>query len=60
VTSSFDPAFDRKYMKLMPTLSGYRDEGSKDLVITRDYATRHRPEPETTGPRTSLPLHELC
>lgn len=38
VTSNFDPSFDRKYMRMMPMLSGYRDEHTKDLVITNDYA----------------------
>jgi hypothetical protein len=38
VTSNVDPSFDRKYMRMMPMLSGYRDEHTKDFVITNDYA----------------------
>lgn len=38
VTSSFDPAFDRKYMLLLPTLSGYREHDTRELVVTHDYA----------------------
>lgn len=38
VTSNLDPAFDRKYMRLLPMLSGYRDRETNELVITRDYA----------------------
>lgn len=35
VTSGFDPSFDRKYVMLMPTSSGYRDAATKTMVITR-------------------------
>jgi hypothetical protein len=38
VTSGFDPSFDRKYVMLMPTLSGYRDGATKRMVITHDYS----------------------
>ena len=38
VMSGIDPAFDRRYLKLLPMLSGYRDERTRDMVITRDYA----------------------
>lgn len=38
ITRSIDPAFDRRYLQLMPMLSGYRDPTTRDLIITRDYA----------------------
>lgn len=38
ITSGIDPAFERRYVRLMPTLSGYRDGQTRDLIITRDYA----------------------
>lgn len=38
VTSSFDPSYERKYMMLMPTLSGYRSDETKEMVIVNDYA----------------------
>lgn len=38
VTRSIDPAFDRRYLQIMPTLSGFRDSKTRDLIITRDYA----------------------
>lgn len=37
VITAFDPAFDRRYMMLMPTLSGYRDETTKEMRISNDY-----------------------
>ncbi|MFW6201032.1 MAG: hypothetical protein ACOC8B_00510 [Gemmatimonadota bacterium] len=42
VTRNFDPAFDRKYIQLMPVLSGYRAEATKELVITNDYGKVYR------------------
>ena len=38
VTASFDPSYDRKYMRLLPTLSGYRDPDTKTVVFTTSYA----------------------
>ena len=37
VTSNFDPAYDRKYVRLWPILSGYRDD-TQSLRITTNYA----------------------
>lgn len=37
VTSNVDPAFDRKYLTLIPMLSGYRDADTKQMVITTVY-----------------------
>jgi len=42
VTSNFDPAYERRYIQLLPVLSGYRDDETKDLVITRDYARAYQ------------------
>jgi hypothetical protein len=39
VTTAFDPSFPRKYLMLMPTLSGYRDSTTKEVFFTNDYAT---------------------
>ncbi len=33
-----DASFDRKHMKLLPMVSGYRHPETRELVITRDYA----------------------
>ncbi len=38
VTSAVDASFDRKHMKLLPTVSGYRDPHTRELVITHEYA----------------------
>ena len=37
VTKGIDPAFERRYIRLLPTLSGYRHNETRDLIITRDY-----------------------
>lgn len=37
VLGSFDPTYDRKYILLLPTISGYRDEKTQGLVLTTDY-----------------------
>jgi hypothetical protein len=37
VLRSFDPTYDRKYIVLLPTISGYRDEKTQSLVLTTDY-----------------------
>lgn len=42
VTSNFDPAFERRYIRLLPMLSGYRDAATKDLIISRDYARAYQ------------------
>lgn len=49
VTSNLDPAFDRKYMRLLPVLSGYRQPDTKELVITRDYAEVYAKHLDTDG-----------
>jgi len=38
VTSNFDPAYERKFIRILPTSSGYRDENTQELVLTTDYA----------------------
>lgn len=38
VTSNFDPAYERKYIKVLPTLSGYRHPEELTFRITTDYA----------------------
>lgn len=52
VVGSVDPAFDRRYISLLPLQSGYRDP-QHELVINTDYARVYeritaegRPEPE--------------
>lgn len=42
VTASFDPSYDRKYMKLLPTLSGYRDPKTKVVVFTTAYTKAYK------------------
>lgn len=42
VTSAFDPADERKYMKMMPTLSGYRDSATHQLMIVQDYSEAYQ------------------
>jgi hypothetical protein len=37
VVGSFDPVYDRKYIVLLPTISGYRDPPSHTLILTTDY-----------------------
>lgn len=37
VLRSFDPTYDRKYIVLLPTISGYRDEKTQNLILTTDY-----------------------
>ncbi|NJL58149.1 hypothetical protein HC928_25820 [bacterium] len=38
VTSNFDPSYDRKFLKLLPLKSGYREPVEKTLIITTDYS----------------------
>ncbi len=38
VTGSFDPAFDRKYVSLFTTLSGYRESTTQQMKISHNYA----------------------
>ena len=37
VTASFDPSYDRKYMRLLPMLSGYREPETKEVIFTTSY-----------------------
>lgn len=37
VTGNFDPAYDRKYIRLWPILSGYRNKDTQELAVTTDY-----------------------
>ena len=39
ITSNFDPAFDRKYIRLLPILSGYRDSETKEVTFTHNYSS---------------------
>jgi hypothetical protein len=36
VTKGIDPAFERRYIRLLPALSGYRHNETRDLIITHD------------------------
>lgn len=38
VTSNFNPAYDRKYITILPMGSGYRDPTTQVLTINTDYA----------------------
>lgn len=38
VVRSFDPAYDRKYLVILPTSSGYRDSNKHILEFTTDYS----------------------
>lgn len=38
VTSNFNPAYDRKYITILPMSSGYREPPTQELVINTDYA----------------------
>ncbi|MBD0319442.1 MAG: hypothetical protein ICV87_03850 [Gemmatimonadetes bacterium] len=38
ITSNFDPAYDRKYIRLWPILSGYRDSETQEMKITTNYS----------------------
>lgn len=37
VVRSFDPAYDRKYLVLLPAISGFRDDRTHQLTFTTDY-----------------------
>jgi hypothetical protein len=37
VLRAFDPAYDRKYVMILPTISGYREVETHELVFTTDY-----------------------
>lgn len=37
VLRSFDPAYDRKYLVLLPNISGFRDPRTHELQFTTDY-----------------------
>lgn len=39
VVQSFDPSYDRKYVLLLPTMSGYRRSEEQTLVLTTDYTS---------------------
>lgn len=38
ITSNFDPAYDRKYIRLWPVLSGYRSADTHEMAITTNYS----------------------
>lgn len=38
VTNNFDPAYERKFIRILPMSSGYRDGSTQELVLTTDYA----------------------
>jgi hypothetical protein len=38
VTTNINPAFERKYLQLLPTSSGYRHPETRELTFTTDYA----------------------
>lgn len=38
VLHTFDPAYDRRFVVLLPVMSGYRRPPSHELVLTTDYA----------------------
>jgi len=38
VLENFDPAYDRKYVTILPTASGYRSEADQGLVLTTPYS----------------------
>lgn len=38
VLENFDPAYDRKYITILPTASGYRSEADQELVLTTPYS----------------------
>lgn len=37
MTRGIDPAYERKYIMLIPMLSGYRDDRTKEVIINTDY-----------------------
>jgi len=37
VVRTFDPAYDRKYIIVLPTMSGYRTEPTHEVKFTTDY-----------------------
>ncbi|HST07359.1 MAG TPA: hypothetical protein VLJ83_04270 [Gemmatimonadaceae bacterium] len=37
VVGSFDPVYERKYIVMLPTISGYRNPPSQNLILTTDY-----------------------
>ena len=43
VTGSVDPSHDRKYMRLLPTLSGYRKAETRAVVLTTSYVENYQP-----------------
>ena len=43
ITRSFDPGYDRKYIMLIPMLSGYREQETRQVVFTDDYARVYDP-----------------
>lgn len=38
VTGNFDPSYDRKYIRLWPIFSGYRNKDTHELAVTTNYA----------------------
>lgn len=38
VISNFDPAFDRRFVRILPMSSGYRDPETLEVALTTDYA----------------------
>ena len=38
----FDPAYDRKYISILPVVSGYRDELTLNVIFDTDYARTYR------------------
>jgi hypothetical protein len=38
VTGNFDPSYDRKYIRLWPIFSGYRNKDTQELAVTTSYA----------------------
>jgi hypothetical protein len=38
ITSNFDPAYERKYIRFLPTSSGYRNSPDQKVVFNTNYA----------------------
>lgn len=38
MTNNFDPAYERRYIRILPMSSGYRAPETRELVLTTDYA----------------------
>jgi len=49
VTGNFDPSYERKYIRLWPVFSGYRNKDTHELAVTTNYAIAYAETVSSSG-----------